>query len=224
MMEEIRTFGRTVDSVYGEIYVPIFGPGNATAGFQRLELNAAVRYDKYSDVGATTNPKIGINWMPIEWLKLRGSYGTSFRAPTIPEIYGNSNNLFVQNYTNPAGGTITGVALSGQNTDLKPETATTWSIGMDIDPLPNLHFGLTYWDTKYKNQVLANLSNLTRSIGLFGIFSVAMGIVIITGGIDLSVGSVVALSMCKARWRVLPIRVALATRWALPMSRSSPPR
>jgi ribose transport system permease protein len=39
----------------------------------------------------------------------------------------------------------------------------------------------------------ANLLNLTRSIGLFGIFSVAMGIVIITGGIDLSIGSMFAL-------------------------------
>src|ERR1700746_672294 len=38
----------------------------------------------------------------------------------------------------------------------------------------------------------ANLSNLTRSIGLFGIFSVAMGVVIITGGIDLSIGSMFA--------------------------------
>src|SRR5260221_2084809 len=35
----------------------------------------------------------------------------------------------------------------------------------------------------------ANLLNLPRSIGLFGIFSVAMGVVIITGGIDLSIGS-----------------------------------
>ncbi|MBV9671320.1 MAG: ABC transporter permease [Verrucomicrobia bacterium] len=39
----------------------------------------------------------------------------------------------------------------------------------------------------------ANLLNLTRSIGIFGIFSIAMGIVIITGGIDLSIGSVFAL-------------------------------
>jgi ribose transport system permease protein len=39
----------------------------------------------------------------------------------------------------------------------------------------------------------ANLLDLTRSIGLFGIFSVAMGIVIITGGIDLSIGSMFAL-------------------------------
>lgn len=155
-----RNFGRKVDSVYAEVYLPLFGADNATSGFQRLELNAAVRYDKYSDVGGTTNPKFGINWVPIDGLKLRGSYGTSFRAPTIPEIYGNSNNLFVQNYSNPAGGSITGVALSGQNTNLKPETATTWSMGLDIDLVPNLRIGLTYWDTEYKNQVLANLSNL----------------------------------------------------------------
>ncbi len=38
-----------------------------------------------------------------------------------------------------------------------------------------------------------NLQNISQQIGLYGIFSVGMGIVIITGGIDLSVGSVVAL-------------------------------
>ena len=39
-----------------------------------------------------------------------------------------------------------------------------------------------------------NLTNLANSIGLFGIFSLGLGIVIITGGIDLSVGSVFALA------------------------------
>ena len=155
-----RNFSRVVDSVYGELYVPVFGADNAMPGFQKLELNAAVRHDKYSDVGGTTNPKFGVNWTPVDRLKLRGSYGTSFRAPTIPEIYGNSNNLFVQNYSNPAGGTLVGVALSGQNLGLKPETAKTWSIGADLDPVRGLHFGLTYWDVNYKNQVIANLSNL----------------------------------------------------------------
>src|SRR5215217_1979675 len=38
-----------------------------------------------------------------------------------------------------------------------------------------------------------NLQNLARQIGAFGIFSVGLGIVIITGGIDLSVGSMMAL-------------------------------
>tara|TARA_R110000868_G_scaffold64053_10_gene192723 strand:+ start:5744 stop:8425 length:2682 start_codon:yes stop_codon:yes gene_type:complete len=157
-----RHFGRKVDSVYGELYIPIFGADNAMPGFERLELNAAVRHDKYSDVGSTTNPKFGINWQPVRWAKLRASYGTSFRAPTIPEIYGNSNNIFGQSYQNPAGGApLQGYALSGPNLDLKPETATTWSIGADFDTLPNLRFGITYWDVKYENQVLANLSNLT---------------------------------------------------------------
>ena len=156
-----RNFGRKVDSLYAELYVPIFGPDNATGGFQRLELNAAVRHDKYSDVGTTTNPKFGINWQPFQALKLRASYGTSFRAPTIPEIYGNSNNLFGQSYQNPAGGApLQGYALSGPNLDLQAETATTWSVGADFEPLPNLRFGVTYWDVKYENQVLANLSNL----------------------------------------------------------------
>jgi ribose transport system permease protein len=39
----------------------------------------------------------------------------------------------------------------------------------------------------------ANIQNMTRLIGTFGIFSIGVGIVIITGGIDLSVGSVFAL-------------------------------
>jgi len=38
-----------------------------------------------------------------------------------------------------------------------------------------------------------NLQNLARLIGLYGIFSIGSGLVIITGGIDLSVGSMFAL-------------------------------
>jgi ribose transport system permease protein len=39
----------------------------------------------------------------------------------------------------------------------------------------------------------ANMQNLARLIGIYGIFSLGIGFVIITGGIDLSVGSVFAL-------------------------------
>ncbi len=39
----------------------------------------------------------------------------------------------------------------------------------------------------------ANLQNIGRLVGAYGIFSIGLGIVIITGGIDLSVGSVFAL-------------------------------
>jgi len=39
----------------------------------------------------------------------------------------------------------------------------------------------------------ANLQNMARLIGMYGIFSIGVGFVIMTGGIDLSVGSVFAL-------------------------------
>lgn len=152
---------RRVDSAYAEMLIPIFGPGNAMAGFQKLEIDAAIRYDHYSDVGGTTNPKVGVNWTPVDGLVLRGSYGTSFRAPTLPQIYGNSSQLFVQNYQNPLGGApIVGVARSGGNLGLKPETATTWSFGADFQPVRNLKLSATYFSVDYKNQVVALLSDL----------------------------------------------------------------
>src|SRR3954468_22961927 len=54
----------------------------------------------------------------------------------------------------------------------------------------------------------ANLQNMARLIGMYGIFSMGIGMVIITGGIDLSVGSVFALLGV-----VLSI---MLTQWAIP--------
>jgi ribose transport system permease protein len=53
----------------------------------------------------------------------------------------------------------------------------------------------------------ANLQNMARLIGMYGIFSIGIGMVIITGGIDLSVGSVfallgVVLSMMLTQWAI----------------------
>jgi ribose transport system permease protein len=65
----------------------------------------------------------------------------------------------------------------------------------------------------------ANLQNLLRLVGLYGIFSIGVGIVIITGGIDLSIGSLCALlgvllSMMLVEWG-WPAGVALAAVVAL---------
>ncbi|MDO6435433.1 ABC transporter permease [Flavitalea sp. BT771] len=66
----------------------------------------------------------------------------------------------------------------------------------------------------------ANLQNTTRLIGIFGIFSIGSGIVIITRGIDLSVGSIFALegvllSMLlvsqKIAWPIAVMTVLLLT-------------
>src|SRR5205823_7189795 len=61
-----------------------------------------------------------------------------------------------------------------------------------------------------------NLTDILRQISLIGIMSVAMTFVILTGGIDLSVGSILALSttlagLALARWgRPIPVAIAAA--------------
>src|SRR6185436_1236322 len=69
---------------------------------------------------------------------------------------------------------------------------------------------------KEPNFLLAiNLQNLGRQIGAFGIFSIGLGIVIITGGIELSVGSMMALlgvllSMMLTEWHIGVIIAVMA--------------
>ena len=77
---------RTVKSVYGEVFLPIFGEGNASPFFYGLALSLSGRFDHYSDFGSTTNPKIGLTWEPVEGLNFRGSYGRSFRAPGLRDL------------------------------------------------------------------------------------------------------------------------------------------
>ncbi len=48
----------------------------------------------------------------------------------------------------------------------------------------------------------ANVENLVRRIGLYGLLGIAVSFVIVTGGIDLSIGSVICLTGCGLPWLV----------------------
>lgn len=158
---------RKIDAIYAELFVPIVGADNAMPAIQRLDLSLAIRHDRYSDVGSTTNPKVGLTWKPFNDLNLRGSFGTSFRAPSLPE-----SNPFVQGgvrsfsfangsgdptipLTNTTNGTTNGIALDGGSDTLRPEKATTFSIGGDYKPswAPGLTFSATYYNVKYKDRI-----------------------------------------------------------------------
>ncbi len=58
----------------------------------------------------------------------------------------------------------------------------------------------------------ANLVNTANLIGLFGIFSIGVGMVIITGGIDLSIGSMIALN------GMLLVLALTEWHWAWPLA------
>jgi len=156
---------RKVDSAYVEVSLPFVGRKNAMPGIRSLDISLADRYDKYSDFGSTTNPKVGVNWSPVEDLVVKANHGTSFRAPIFAQIMGNSNRLFVQNYSDPTrgGAVVQGVALSGGNFNLQPETATTNSLGIDFKPkaLKGSKFNLSYFDIDYENQITNYLADLT---------------------------------------------------------------
>ncbi len=155
---------RNVQSLYGELFVPIFGEGNATAGMHSLALSLSGRYDHYSDFGSTSNPKIGLTWEPVEGVNFRGSYGRSFRAPglrdlgsTVGSYYSAAALVDAFGARDPSRGAaqVNTILLYGGNRNLTPETARTWSAGVDLRPraVPNLTASVTFYDIHYDNVI-----------------------------------------------------------------------
>ena len=153
----ITTASREVSSVFAEVAVPIVGSSNAVSGVQELDAVFALRHDDYSDFGTTTNPKIGVNWRPVENLKFRGTYGTSFRAPTLGEIDAEATRTFTLStpFDPVQGQTIQAILLLGAGDRLGPEEATTYTLGFDWEPVSGLNTSLTYYDIDYQNRIAA---------------------------------------------------------------------
>lgn len=149
---------RHVKSAYAELLVPIFGPDNAAPGFHKLDLTVAGRIEDYNQFGTTKNPKVSARWEPIEGIAVRGSYGTSFRAPQFDELIGPALSLYttatVPDPRSPTG-TSNVLALFGYAPNIQPEKATTWTAGIDIAPpsMPGLRAALTYFDVDYRDRI-----------------------------------------------------------------------
>lgn len=150
--------GRHVTSGYAELFIPIFGASNGAPFFHSLAISISDRYDNYSDFGSTNNPKVGLDWQPVEGLNLRGSYGTSFRAPGLRELGATTGAYYFSAAVSPfIYPTLTNqsVLLFGGNPNLRPEEATTYSLGVDFNPswLSNFRASLTYYNIDYTNVI-----------------------------------------------------------------------
>lgn len=149
---------RNVDAVFGELFVPVVGSGNASAGVEELSLSLAMRHEEYSDFGNTTNPKIGVTWVPVDGVRVKGSYGTSFRAPSFIETstVAGGAGLYFDTLPGPNGNMI-GIGIAGGNPGLRPETAETWSATVELMPVavPGLQASLSYYRIDYKDQIQA---------------------------------------------------------------------
>jgi iron complex outermembrane receptor protein len=144
---------RDVNALFAELYAPIL---------KNLELTAAIRYDDYSDVGSTWNPKIGAKWTVIPQLVLRGTYATAFRAPGLYETSTANASAGFVTASDPLRCPVTGLPADCQATVLsintgnpfiKPEKSDTWTVGLIVEPVPGLSATLDYWNIETKDQI-----------------------------------------------------------------------
>src|ERR1051326_5338644 len=68
--------GRQIWSAFLEVAVPVVSPEMNIPLVRSLNVDLSGRYDQYSGIGDTENPKVGIDWQITDGLKARGSYGT----------------------------------------------------------------------------------------------------------------------------------------------------
>jgi iron complex outermembrane receptor protein len=135
---------RTVNAIFGEVLIPII---------KDLEGNAAIRYDDYNDVGATTNYFVNLRWQPVRQLLLRTAYGTGFRAPTLLDLYQPQVFGTTEQFQDPLTGqaNLQVNAFSGGNPNLKPETSEQWSVGFVWQPVRQFSFGVDWWQVKLED-------------------------------------------------------------------------
>lgn len=81
-----------VKEVFGEIFVPILAD---RPFFHNLNLNASVRYTDYASYGSDTTYKVAGEWEFFRGFGIRGSYGTSYRAPALAEQFLGATSGFI---------------------------------------------------------------------------------------------------------------------------------
>jgi iron complex outermembrane receptor protein len=154
---------------YAELNVPIISPSQALTLAHRINASFAVRYEKYPGIDEVLTPKIGLIYAPSRSIDIKGSWGKSFRAPTLLQQY-QPSSIYYASPTSyggagfPAGATV--LEVLGGNPALKPERADTLSFTLDIHPprLPGFGAEITYFSTSYRDRIVQPI----------GILSIAM--------------------------------------------------
>jgi iron complex outermembrane recepter protein len=157
---------RNVASAFAEVSLPIL---------KSLEAQVALRTERYSDFGGSTNPKFGLRFQPWSQLVLRASGGTSFRAPSLLEAnYPQSSAT--GGVTDTTRCTAQGIAFSScplslvelrlaSSPNIGPETAKNYTLGVVYSPNKQVSMAVDFVDIRYKNKIGLNLSQVFPSNG-----------------------------------------------------------
>jgi iron complex outermembrane receptor protein len=158
--------GRQTLYGFGEVFLPLVSPELEFPFVRQLELSLAARYTDYRDTsepgidqdfGSSVDPKVGLLWSPNADLNLRGTYGRSFRAPSLTQLDRTSGAHYI--FDMPVDGTPAYVMamVAYPAPDLKPETAETYTLGFDVEPAAMSGFRLsgTYYSIDYTDRIAA---------------------------------------------------------------------
>ncbi len=158
---------RTVSSFYSETIIPLAAPKNHVPLVKSFELSGSARYERYSDFGNTTKPKVGINWKPVDSVMLRGSASEGFTAPSLPMLYAPTQYTTsaapgtLDPYRNPVTneGPYVTRNLTFGNKALKPADSKGKSAGIvvDVPVVKGLSISADYWEISQSN-VIGSLS------------------------------------------------------------------
>jgi iron complex outermembrane receptor protein len=149
---------RGVTSLFAELVAPVA---------KGLELTGALRHDRYSDVGNATTGKLSFRWTPSRSLLLRGSVGTGFKSPTVPQLNASRQQYGVTNSPYDCTPALLAMAQSlgavcrpngtqydqfaGGNPLLEPEKSRQATIGFRLEPAAGFSFGADLWHVAIRN-------------------------------------------------------------------------
>lgn len=154
---------------YGELNLPLVSPEQEVGGIDRLNLSGAVRYERYPGIGSVATPKIGMIYAPVADILIKGSWGRSFRAPTLLQQYQVRSALLYPAASLGGSGhpaTATALLVQGGNPALKPERARTWTATIEYSPnaLPGLRTQLGYFSTRYTDRVVTPIGFQSQAL------------------------------------------------------------
>lgn len=122
---------------------------------KNLEFSGAVRYAGYSGSGGATTWKLGLNYQPIQDVRIRYTESRDIRAPTLNDLY-SGTTISVLNVNDPHTG-VNGVVnvVGGGNPNLVPEVARTTTVGLIYSPswLPRFKASVDYYNIDIANAI-----------------------------------------------------------------------
>jgi iron complex outermembrane receptor protein len=100
----VYNYDRNVKSAFAEVLLPVISPDMTIPFVHKFDLNISGRYDEYSDVGDTQNPKYAFNWDVTQSFRLRGNWASAFVAPPLAVIGDPSQGyLYASGSVGPTG-------------------------------------------------------------------------------------------------------------------------